>query len=248
MRKNYKLKISYDGTRYFGWEHQPNKPTIQGALENAISKMCNIPVSDVEISGAGRTDAGVHARAMIASVVMDTNRSCDSALEFLNKNLPSDISVLDVKEASDRFHARYNAAGKTYMYSIYNGPCKPIFDRKYVTVVDTPLDVEAMRKASADIIGEHDFKSFCGNSHFKKSCVRIVYNVEVRCSKGYIHISFHGTGFLQNMVRILAGTLIEIGAGRMAPDAIVAIIDGKDRNLAGPTAPAKGLCLLDVDY
>jgi tRNA pseudouridine38-40 synthase len=248
MIKNYKLKIAYDGTRYFGWEHQPGKPTIQGSLEKAISKMCNVPEEDVEINGAGRTDAGVHARAMIASVTLSTSRSCDSILEFLNKNLPSDISVMDVKEASDRFHARYNAVGKTYMYTIYNGPSKPIFDRKFVTVVDTPLDIDAMKKAAGAIIGEHDFKCFCGNSHFKKSCVRIVDKAEIRCSKGYIYITFHGTGFLQNMVRIMTGTLIEIGAGRMDVDAIPAIIEKKDRNLAGPTAPAKGLCLIEVDY
>ena len=248
MEQNYKLTIQYDGTRYFGWEHQPDKETIQGKLEEAISKSLNIPIDSFKIIGAGRTDAGVHAREMTANVVLNSGLQENILRDKLNSVLPSDIAVLSVKVASERFHARYNAVGKTYDYTISDGPIKPIFNRKYVTILDKQLDTDAMKIAANYMTGKHDYKAFCGNSHFKKSSVRIVDKITISRKNGLLTLSFHGTGFLQNMVRIMVGTLIEVGYHRIDAESIPEIIESLDRKKAGPTAPAKGLCLRKVDY
>ena len=245
---NYKLIVSYDGSRYYGWEHQPDKDTIQGRLENVLGRMCQREPSEMKIIGAGRTDAGVHAKGMVCNVVMDVDMTCDEILNYANHYLPDDIAVLQVREASERFHARYNAIGKTYCYTCYAGRVKTIFDRKYVTRLEEMPDVEKMQKAAADLVGQHDFHSFCANPRMKKSTVRKVDKIEIVQRKGYITFTVHGTGFLQNMVRIIVGTLLEVGYGRIAPDAMPSILEAKDRKLAGPTAPAQGLCLMEVDY
>ena len=246
MEKNYKLKISYDGSRYFGWEHQPDRETIQGKIETVLARM--VAKDMVDVIGAGRTDAGVHARAMIANVQLDTQMSPEEIRDYANRYLPDDIAILEVREAADRFHARYKAVGKTYQYTCFDGPVKPVFDRKYYTPMDQELDVEAMQEAAHFLEGKHDYKSFCGNSRMKKSTVRIVDTITVRRRKGYVYLTFHGTGFLQNMVRIMSGTLIEVGLGRKRPEEVGEILEACDRKVAGPTAPAKGLCLLKVDY
>ena len=246
MEKNYKLKISYDGSRYFGWEHQPDRETIQGKIETVLARMVDKDM--VDVIGAGRTDAGVHARAMIANVHLDTQMSPEEIRDYANRYLPDDIAILEVREAADRFHARYKAVGTTYQYTCFDGPVKPVFDRKYYTPLDQELDVEAMQEAAHFLEGKHDYKSFCGNSRMKKSTVRIVDTITVRRRKGYVYLTFHGTGFLQNMVRIMSGTLIEVGLGRKRPEEVGEILEACDRKVAGPTAPAKGLCLLKVDY
>ena len=246
MEKNYKLKISYDGSRYFGWEHQPDRETIQGKIETVLARMVDKDM--VDVIGAGRTDAGVHARAMIANVHLDTQMSPEEIRDYANRYLPDDIAILEVREAADRFHARYKAVGKTYQYTCFDGPVKPVFDRKYYTPLAQELDVEAMQEAAHFLEGKHDYKSFCGNSRMKKSTVRIVDTITVRRRKGYVYLTFHGTGFLQNMVRIMSGTLIEVGLGRKRPEEVGEILEACDRKVAGPTAPAKGLCLLKVDY
>ena len=246
MEKNYKLKISYDGSRYFGWEHQPDRETIQGKIETVLARMVDKDM--VDVIGAGRTDAGVHARAMIANVQLDTQMSPEEIRDYANRYLPDDIAILEVREAADRFHARYKAVGKTYQYTCFDGPVKPVFDRKYYTPLDQELDVEAMQEAAHFLEGKHDYKSFCGNSRMKKSTVRIVDTITVRRRKGYVYLTFHGTGFLQNMVRIMSGTLIEVGLGRKRPEEVGEILEACDRKVTGPTAPAKGLCLLKVDY
>ena len=248
MNQNYKITIQYDGTRYFGWEHQPDKETIQGKIEDAIVKVLNVPLDSFKVIGAGRTDAGVHAKEMTASVILDTTLAENTLRDKLNENLPSDIAILSVKVASERFHARYNAVGKTYDYTICDGPIKPIFNRKYVTVLDNQLDIDAMKEAAEYLMGEHNFKAFCGNSKFKKSSVRIVDKITLKRQGSLLTISFHGTGFLQNMVRIMVGTLIEVGYHRLKPTDTPDIIESRDRKKAGPTAPAKGLCLRKVDY
>ena len=184
----------------------------------------------------------------MANTYLDTNLSAEEIRDYLNTYLPDDIAVTDVKEVSERFHARYNAVGKTYQYTCFDGPVKPVFNRKYYTYLETPVDVDAMQKAAEYLAGEHDFKSFCGNPKMKKSTVRVVDKIEIKRNKGYIYFTFHGTGFLQNMVRILVGTLLEVGAGRMTPEDMPNILEAKDRKVAGPTAPAKGLCLVKVDY
>ena len=245
MEKNYKLTIAYDGTRFFGWERQPDRETIQGKRESVQEKLNGAPV---DVIGAGRTDAGVHARAMVASVRLDVKESCTEIRDYMNRYLPDAIAVREVKEAGDRFHARYNALGKTYRYTCFVGDVKPVFDRRYVTVLDYSVDVEKMRQAAVILTGEHDFRSFCGNPRMKKSTVRLVDSITIEQNRDRIHFTFHGTGFLQNMVRILVGTLLEVGRGYWDVDYVQTVLDGRDRKLAGPTAPPEGLCLMKVDY
>ena len=243
--KNYKLLIEYDGTRYYGWQRQPNQMTIQGKLESVLSLMCG---KDVEVIGAGRTDGGVHARGMTANVNLDTELSPEEIRDYLNRYLPDDIAVLEVKEASPRFHARYNAIGKTYQYTCYDGDVKPVFDRKYYTRLEEKPDVERMRQAAEVLMGEHDFRNFCVNPRMKKSTVRLVDRIVIERDGGYIRFTFHGTGFLQNMVRIMVGTLLEVGCGRMTVEQVKEVLENPERQKAGPTAPAQGLCLMSVDY
>ncbi len=245
MKKNYKMIISYDGGRYYGWERQPGRDTIQGKLEYVLTEMCG---QQTEVLGAGRTDGGVHALAMTANAWMETDRSPEEILTYMNRYLPQDICIKDVRIASDRFHARYKAVGKHYRYTCYAGSGKPVFDRKYVTVLDFEPDLEAMKMAASFLTGQHDYKSFCGNPRMKKSTVRIVDRIDI-CRKGnYIYLDYHGTGFLQYMVRIITGTLLQVGQGLIAPGKVKEILEAKSRPLAGPTAPAQGLCLVEVDY
>ncbi|MCD7838731.1 MAG: tRNA pseudouridine(38-40) synthase TruA [Clostridiales bacterium] len=239
------MTLMYDGTRYYGWEHQPGRDTIQGKLEAVLERMCG---ATVEVIGAGRTDAGVHAKGMVASFQAETQRAPEEIRDYLNRYLPDDIAVKEVREAAPRFHARYKAVGKTYCYTCFDGPVKPVFNRRYVTRLDAVPDLEAMRRAAAILQGEHDFRSFCGNPKMKKSTVRTVDTIEIVRKGGYLYFNVHGTGFLQNMVRILVGTLLEVGYGRMAPEQMEEILEARDRRLAGPTAPPEGLCLVKVDY
>jgi len=238
--------IAYDGSRYYGWEHQPNTElTIQGKLENVLSVMTG---KEIEVIGAGRTDAGVHAKGMVANAHMDTDMSEQEICDYMNRYLPEDICVREVRVASDRFHSRYNAMGKTYCYTCYIGDLKPVFNRKYVYIPDKKPDVELMKKAAAYLVGEHDFKSFCGNPKMKKSTVREIYDIDISVSGSYLNLTYHGSGFLQYMIRILSGTLLEVGIGKRSPESMKELIELKDRSKAGFTAPAKGLCLIKVDY
>lgn len=242
---NYRLLIEYDGTRYYGWQRQPNQVTVQGKLEGVLSLMCG---REVEVIGAGRTDAGVHARGMTANVNLETELGAEEIRDYLNRYLPDDIAVLEVKEAFPRFHARYNATGKTYCYTCFDGAVKPVFDRKYYTRLEEVPDVEKMREAAAVLKGEHDFRNFCVNPRMKKSTVRLVDEIKIERDGGYLRFTFHGTGFLQNMVRIMVGTLLEVGCGRMTVEEVRRVLESKERCKAGPTAPAQGLCLMRVDY
>lgn len=250
--QNFKLTLCYDGSRYYGWEHQKTtENTIQGKIENVLLRMLaaeGVAAPSVHVIGAGRTDAGVHARAMTANVRLTTRRTPEELRYYLNQYLPEDIAVNEVKIAAQRFHARYSATGKTYCYSCYIGIAKPVFDRKYLTVLDIAPDISRMRVAAQHLTGTHDFKSFCGNPKMKKSTVRTVDSIELRQSGSILRIYFHGDGFLQHMVRIMSGTLLEVGFGKIAPEAIPGILEAKDRAFAGCTAPPQGLCLMQVDY
>jgi len=246
MKKNYRFTISYDGTRYQGWEHQPTTDmTIQGKLEAVLSRMTE---KDIEVIGAGRTDAGVHARAMTANAFLDTGLNAEEIRDYMNRYLPDDISVREVKEASNRFHSRYNAVGKTYRYTCFTGPVKPVFDRKYVYYIEETPDIDVMVEAAGYLKGEHDFKSFCSNPRMKKSTVRKVDRIDIVKKGAYITFTYHGTGFLQYMVRILTGTLLEVGLGKRTPESMKDLLLAKDRRLAGDTAPACGLTMVKVDY
>lgn len=247
-RKNYKLLIQYDGTRYSGWQRLPGKDTIQGKLEQVLSRMCG---QEIEIIGAGRTDAGVHAKGMVANVHLPAGKTPEEIRSYLNEYLPEDIAVLCVEEVDLRFHARYNATGKTYCYTCYVGNNKPVFDRKYCYVLKQKPDVERMRQVAKLLMGTHDFRNFSTNSKIKKSTIRCVNRIEIQCEGDYLTFSFHGDGFLWNMVRVLVGTLLEVGWGQRSEQQILDALDTEQepgRSKAGATAPAQGLCLMQVDY
>lgn len=251
---NYRLTISYDGTRYHGWESKKEVDTIEGKLEAVFARMTE---QDVKIHGAGRTDAGVHAMGMVANGFLDTTLTPEEIKAYANHYLPDDICIREVSGVSERFHARLNAKGKVYQYTCYIGDEKPVFDRMYTWVLpewvtngtpDRMPDIEVMQKAAEYLIGTHDFKSFCGNNKLKKSTVRTIYDITIAEENGYLRMTFHGNGFLQNMVRILTGTLLEVGYGRKAAEDMEAILTACDRQMAGPTAPPHGLMLLEVEY
>ncbi len=243
--KNYRLTVAYDGSRYYGWQRQPDQNTIQGKLENVLGVMCG---GEAEVIGAGRTDAGVHAEGMTANVFLDTELAAEEIRDYCNRYLPEDIAVLKVQEASARFHARYNATGKTYRYTCFDGKVKSVFDRKYYARLEGRPEMEPMLQAAELLKGEHDFQNFCANPRMKKSTVRRVDRIDIAREEDYLTFTVHGTGFLQNMVRIMVGTLLEVGYGRMTPEQVKDALEAGRRQKAGPTAPAQGLCLVNVDY
>lgn len=245
MKANYKMIIQYDGSRFYGWQRQPNQDTVQGRIENVLSRMCDM---ELEVIGAGRTDAGVHAKGMVANVVLDTELTEAEIRDYLNRYLPDDIAVLKVQQASPRFHARYNAIGKTYQYTCFDGVVKNVFERKYMWRLDQSPDIERMKEAAEVLLGEHDFRNFCVNPRMKKSTVRKVDKLLIERDGDKIVFSIHGSGFLQNMVRIIVGTLIEVGCGRLEKEDVLRALEAKDRQKAGPTAPPQGLCMMQVDY
>ena len=243
--RNLRLDICYDGTRYRGWQRLPGKDdTIQGKIETALSRILGEPI---EISGSGRTDAGVHARGQVANFHCESNMSAGEILTNLRKYLPEDIGIYSCKDVSPRFHARLNAKEKTYQYRIWNSELPCVFDRRFVAVMPEELDVAAMETAAKLLLGEHDFSAFCGNAKMKKSTVRYIRSIEIlRCGEE-LRLRFTGNGFLHNMVRILVGTLVEVGRGDRSPESIPGLF-GNKRAEAGFLAPAKGLCLEEVMY
>lgn len=244
--KNYRITLQYDGTRYSGWQKQGNTTnTIQGKLEMVLSKMTN---DEIEIHGSGRTDAGVHALAQVANFKCNTSMNVTQIQEYLNEYLPLDIRILTVSEAAPRFHARLNAAKKHYRYVINTNPICDVFSRKYVTHLPYHYDLSAMRKGAAFLLGEHDFKSFCENKHMKKSTIRTIESIDFSFDNGILSIDFIGNGFLYHMVRILVGTLLEIGEKKRKPEEIQTILQAQSRPAAGFTAPAQGLYLVEVFY
>ena len=243
--RNIRLDICYDGTRYRGWQRLANTDqTIQGKLETALSRILG---ENIEISGSGRTDAGVHAKGQVANFHTQSNMPCPEMLAQLRKYLPEDIGILGVKDCADRFHARLNAKEKTYCYRIWNSESPCVFDRRYVYQLPEKLDLEAMEKAADHLLGEHDFSAFCGNPKMKKSTVRFIRSIELRRCGEELRIYYTGNGFLQNMVRILTGTLIEVGRGERSAESIPELF-GLKRSEAGFLAPAQGLCLEEVFY
>lgn len=244
--RNFKLVLAYDGTRYRGWQRLGNSPdTIQGKLEQTLSRILEQPV---EVHGSGRTDAGAHAKGQVASFRAETDRSCREITALLRQYLPEDIGVLELTEAAPRFHARLSATGKTYVYRVWNSRMPNVFERRYVHQIGEPLDVEAMGRAAADFLGTHDFLAFCSNKHFKKSSVRTVTALEIQQLGHEVRFTVTGNGFLYNMVRIMVGTLLEIGLHRRTETAIPDVLASRSREQAGETAPARGLCLEEVYY
>ena len=244
--KNYKIIIQYDGTRYKGWQVQKSTDmTIQGKLQDVLSAMTG---QEVEVIGSGRTDAGVHAYGQVANFHIPDGYTEEEILDYLNQYLPMDIAVTKIEEVDERFHARYHATSKTYVYRIHRSTIPNVFERKFMYTYTEPLDIEAMRKAASYMIGTHDFMSFCGNKKMKKSTVRTVTNIDIKELDNEICISYTGDGFLQTMIRIMTGTLIEVGNGMKKPSDISDILDSRNRQNAGYTVPAEGLMLKEVFY
>ena len=243
--RNLRLDICYDGTRYRGWQRLPGRDdTIQGKLETALSRILGEPI---EISGSGRTDAGVHARGQVANFHCESTMAASEILAQLRRYLPEDIGIYSCRDVSDRFHARLNAKEKTYCYRIWNSGSPCVFDRRFVAVMPEALDIGAMEEAAKILCGEHDFSAFCGNARMKKSTVRFIRSIEIRREGEEIRLFFTGNGFLHNMVRILVGTLVEVGRRERSVDSVSGLFGGK-RAEAGFLAPAQGLCLMEVAY
>ena len=243
--RNLRLDVCYDGTRYKGWQRLSGTDnTIQGKIETALSRILD---ETVEISGSGRTDAGVHAAGQVANFHCESTMPADEILSQLRRYLPEDIGIYSCKEVSPRFHARLNAKEKTYLYRIWNSDLPCVFDRKYVAFFPERLDLDSMRTAASCLCGEHDFSAFCGNPKFKKSTVRFVRSIEIQRYGEEIRILVTGNGFLHSMVRIIVGTLIEVGRGTRSVDSVAKLFGGK-RADAGFLAPAQGLCLQEVFY
>lgn len=244
--QNYKITIQYDGTKYNGWQKQKNTTnTIQEKIENVLTKFTG---NQVEIFASGRTDAGVHAIGQVANFKIKKAEHAHQIKKYLNEYLPSDINILDIKEVSDRFHSRLSCKGKTYLYRIYTGEKVCVFDRKYVYSKQLNLDINKMNKAKEFLIGKKDFISFSSIKKSKKSTVRTIFSIDIEEENGEFKFIFCGNGFLYNMVRIIVGTLIEVGQGYIKLEEIEQILNSKNRQLAGKTMPPQGLFLYKVHY
>lgn len=243
---NYGFIVSYDGSRYEGWQRQTRtRETIQGKLEETLEKITG---EKAQVIGAGRTDAGVHALGQYANVHLKKKQDIHALQDAWNRALPDDISIHGLEEKEERFHSRFSAGEKHYRYRIRTGAEKNVFERRYIWQLGEELDSRAMKEGAALLKGTHDFTSFCGNKHFKKSAVRSLHDITISISGGELTLDFRGDGFLQNMIRIMTGTLVEIGEGKKKPEDIPTILAAKDRSKAGFTAPPQGLCLVEVLY
>ena len=244
--KNFKLTISYDGTRYNGWQRQGNtKNTIQEKIESVLSVLFQ---KKIEIQGSGRTDAGTHAIAQIANFKIETELDKIEIRQYLNHYLPEDIVVTNIEEVDLRFHSRLSAKEKCYLYRLHIGEIPPVFTRRYVYTFPCSLDMDKMQQAAEVLLGKHDFRGFSSEKRKKKSTTREIYSVHINAIGDEIQFIFRGNGFLFHMVRILTGTLIEIGAKEMGTEQILKILDTKNRTFAGRTLPARGLTLVSVKY
>ena len=244
--RNIKIVIEYDGTKYKGWQRLGDSDnTIQHKIETVLSKMAG---ENIEITASGRTDAGVHATNQVANFRTDCSMPTHKMRSYCYEYLPEDIVVKTVEEVDLNFHARYNAKVKKYVYNICNNKAHNVFNRKYEYHIPQPLNVEKMRKAAEFLIGEHDFQSFTTLKTKKKSTIRNIYTINIVNEDGNIEISVRGDGFMKNMVRLIVGTLIEVGLGQRPADGINDILDKKERKYSGHIAPAKGLFLEEVNY
>lgn len=244
--RNFRLTVAYDGSRYKGWQKQGNTPnTIQGKLETLLSRILEQPV---EVNGSGRTDAGAHAKMQVASFRAETDIECEDLLRQMRTYLPEDIGVLSLMEAAPRFHARLNCVEKTYVYRIWNSDAPNVFERKYMWTMPDKLDMAKMSLAAGKICGKHDFRAFCSLKKFNKSTVRHVKEIKIDRTGDELRFAVTGDGFLYNMVRIIVGTLVEVGLGEREISSIDAAFDTLDRQQSGQTAPACGLTLWEVKY
>lgn len=242
--KRVMLKVAYDGTDYCGWQRQNNGITVQQVLEEELSRMLG---EEIQVLGCSRTDSGVHSLGNLCVFDTDARIPADKISYALNQRLPEDISVMRSQEVPPNFHPRKWDSVKTYEYTIYNGRMRNPIYRKYSLFHYGKLDVLAMQAAAGYVVGEHDFASFCSAGSTADTTWRTVYSCTVTQEGDLIRIRITGSGFLYNMVRIIAGTLMKIGSGQWKPDKMRKIIAARDRQAAGPTAPPEGLCLMEIE-
>lgn len=244
--RNLKMTIAFDGFKYRGWQKQKDTElTIQGKIETVLSKMTG---EDIQVVGCGRTDSGVHAENYIANFHTKSAFGLDTMLDYLYEFLPEDIVVKSIENVAERFHARYNVKSKTYVYKINNNKFRNVFNRKYTYHLAEKLNLTEMRNASEVLIGSHDFQSFTNLRNSDKSTIRTINYINIIENDGIVEMEFNGNGFLWNMVRVMAGTLIEVGKGSLKPIDVEKVLNEKKRWEAGPLAQAKGLFLRDVQY
>ncbi|MBS6442992.1 MAG: tRNA pseudouridine(38-40) synthase TruA [Clostridium sp.] len=243
--KRVKLVVAYDGTNYHGWQVQDNGITIEEVLNRTISELVQ---EDIKVIGASRTDAGVHACGNVAVFDTESRIPGDKFSFALNQRLPEDIRIQESCEVHADFHPRYADTVKTYEYNILNRRFELPSKRLYAAFCYYPMDIERMNQAAAYLVGEHDFKSFCSAGAQVQTTVRTIYAVNVTKEDDMVHIRITGNGFLYNMVRIIAGTLMQVGTGLMEPEQVKEILEARDRSKAGPTAVAKGLTLVEIRY
>lgn len=243
--RNIKLTIEYDGKGFNGWQKQPNKLNIQGNIEKVISE---ITKEEIELIGSGRTDAGVHAIGQVANFKTNSNIPIEKFAIAINSRLKKSIIIKKAEEVPERFHSRYNCKKKTYRYIINNSDMGSAIYRNLEYNIKMPLNLENMKKASKYFEGEHDFSAFKASGTSSKSSVRTIYSADVKKENERIIIELTGNGFLYNMVRIISGTLVEVGLGKIRPEEIKDIIDSKNRQMAGKTLPPYGLYLVEVNY
>jgi tRNA pseudouridine38-40 synthase len=243
--RNLKLTLAYDGTEFHGWQIQPQLPTIQGEVQQALGKLFN---HEVNVTGSGRTDADVHAHGQVANVETIRTMDTDAVLRGANALLPDEIRVLSVEEVEPEFHARRSARSKTYEYHIWRYPIVSPFHCRYVYPCRYPLDEEAIDRGTSCFLGTHDFTSFCAAATEIEDRTRTIFDASWDRSEKTWVFRIRGNGFLQYMVRTITGTLLDIGQRRLRPEQIPEIFDARDRRLAGPSLPAHGLHLIQVDY
>lgn len=243
--KRVKLVVAYDGTNYHGWQVQDNGITIEEVLNRTISELVQ---EAIKVIGASRTDAGVHACGNVAVFDTESRIPGDKFSFALNQRLPEDIRIQESCEVDADFHPRYADTVKTYEYNILNRRFELPSKRLYAAFCYYPMDIERMNQAAAYLVGEHDFKSFCSAGAQVQTTVRTIYAVNVTKEDDMVHIRITGNGFLYNMVRIIAGTLMQVGTGLMEPEQVKEILEARDRSKAGPTAVAKGLTLVEIRY
>ncbi len=254
--RNFMIILQYEGTRYQGWQRQEStENTIQGKLETLLSRMTG---QKIELQGSGRTDAGVHALGQVANFHADTDMTGEEILRYMNFYLPEDIGVVSIKEVPERFHSRLNAKGKTYCYRVIYSKLPHVFDRRYAYLMEQAPDVEAMKLAARQLTGTHDFKAFTSNKRSRKSTIRTIDEIRIESAaslsiapfgtKDEIRFWYSGDGFLYHMVRIITGTLLEVGVHKRKPEEMAGILASGQRENAGELVPAKGLTLMEVRY
>jgi len=243
--RNLKLTLAYDGTEFHGWQIQPQLRTVQGELHQALQKLLN---HEIKVTGSGRTDAGVHAHGQVANVHTIRTMDTDAVLQGVNALLPREIRVLSVEEVSPEFHARRSARSKTYEYHIWRHAIVSPFQRRYVYAFRYPLNAEILDQGTTCFVGTHDFTSFCAAATEVEDRTRTIYEASWYRSDPNWVFRIRGNGFLQYMVRTIAGTLLEIGQERLRPEQLPEIFAARDRRLAGPSLPAHGLHLVEVEY